>query len=309
VQGGLTKYSYTLVAIPRASSPASNQSAAAGTPNSSCNFATPGTGTYVSSLCFVDFSPWATLTPASGETWSCNASGTPAGALAVSSPIANTPYTLDFCVSIASTTAAGTAITGAVSATDSGEGSTTYSGYNGVVASALPTYYAAPVSEAYLGNNGFYTGVAGDPALYTVSPTVTATVTITQIQVVDGSGDAASDWELVSGDAESTDSNPESITWTAGWSAQSSVPSSNQVLEVLPNSATSTYGNACPGLNGVGGGDLTGVGTQTVFCGAAVQSDKTGTLMLEAQQPSNLTVTMYTAGGRQAMFLGLLLPS
>jgi hypothetical protein len=31
--------------------------------------------------------------------------------------------------------------------------------------------------------------------------------------------------------------------------------------------------------------------------------------MLEAQQPSNMTVTMYTNGGRQAMFLGLLLPS
>lgn len=308
-QGGLTKYSYTLVAVPRASSPSNNQSAATGTPNSSCNFATPGTGTYVSSLCFVDFSPWSTLTPASGETWTCNASGTPAGALAVSSPITNTPYTLDFCLSIASTTGAGTAITGAVSATDSGEGSTAYNGYNGVVASSLPTYYAAPTSEAFLGNNGFYTGVAGDPALYTAEPTDTSVVTITQIQVVDGSGDAASDWELVSGDAESTDSNPESITWAAGWSAQSTVPASNQVLEVLPNSATSPYGNACPGLNGVGGGDLTGVGTQTVVCNALTSSDKTGTLMLEAQQPSNLTVTMYTNGGRQAMFLGLLLPS
>jgi hypothetical protein len=173
----------------------------------------------------------------------------------------------------------------------------------------LPTYYAAPTSEAFLGNNGFYTGVAGDPALYTAEPTDTSVVTITQIQVVDGSGDAASDWELVSGDAESTDSNPESITWAAGWSAQSTVPASNQVLEVLPNSATSPYGNACPGLNGVGGGDLTGVGTQTVVCNALTSSDKTGTLMLEAQQPSNLTVTMYTNGGRQAMFLGLLLPS
>jgi hypothetical protein len=59
----------------------------------------------------------------------------------------------------------------------------------------------------------------------------------------------------------------------------------------------------------VGGGDLTGVGTQTVVCNALTSSDKTGTLMLEAQQPSNLTVTMYTNGGRQAMFLGLLLPS
>jgi hypothetical protein len=173
----------------------------------------------------------------------------------------------------------------------------------------LPTYYAAPTSEAFLGNNGFYTGVAGDPALYTAEPTDTSIVTITQIQVVDGSGAAASDWELVSGDAESTDSNPESLTWTASWNAQSTVPSSNQVLNVLPNSATSQYGNACPGLDGAGGGDLTGVGAQTVYCTAAVSSDKTGTLMLEAQQPSSMTVTMYTNGGRQAMFLGLLLPS
>jgi hypothetical protein len=308
VQGGLTKYSYTLVATPRASSPANNEASTAATPNSSCNFATPGTGTYVSSLCFVDFSPWATLTAPIGESWSCNASGTPAGALAVAAPIANTPYTLDFCLSVSSVTSGGAAITGSVSSTDPGEGSTSYSGYNGVVASALPTYYSPPASEAFLGNNGFYTGVAGDPALYTVTPAV-STVTITQIQVIDGSGDAASDWELVSGDAESTDNNPESMKWTAGWNAQSTVPASNQVLNVLPNSSTSTYGNACPGADGVGGGDLTGAGTQTVTCGALVPSDKTGTLMLEAQQPTSLTAVMSTAGGRQAIFLGLLLPS
>ena len=112
----------------------------------------------------------------------------------MASPIANTPYTLDFCLSISSKTSSGTAITGALSSTDSGEGSTSYSGYNGVVASALPTYYSPPTSEAFLGNNGFYTGVPGDPALDTVSPTVTSIVTITQIQVVDGSGDLASDW-------------------------------------------------------------------------------------------------------------------
>jgi hypothetical protein len=164
----------------------------------------------------------------------------------------------------------------------------------------MPTYYDAPTSEAFLGNNGFYTGVPGDPALYTADNGSTAIVTITQIQVTDSNGNPASGWTLVTGDAESTDSNNESLTFTTG--------SSGPKLNLLPNSPTSPLGNACPDTNGNGGGDLTGLGSQTVKCWAGVSTDKTGTLMLGAQEPSSLTVTL-VAGGLEAMFLGVLLPS
>ena len=44
-----------------------------------------------------------------------------------------------------------------------------YTGSN-VVPAAIPTYYNPGAngynSEAYLGNNGFYTGISGNPALY-----------------------------------------------------------------------------------------------------------------------------------------------
>ena len=301
VQGGLSKYSYTLVAVPQASSPAVAQSTTA-TPNSSCGFATPGTGTYASSLCFVDFSAWGTQQGPTGQTWTCNASGTPSGALAMSSAIANTPYTLDFCLSIASTDGNGNSVSG------------TGNEHDGVDAVPLPTYYDPPQSEAFLGNNGFYTGVPGDPALYTVPPVNTSIVTITQIQVLDSNGNPATGWELVTGDAESTDANPESLTWSASWNSQSTVPAPDQFLNLLPNSPTSPYGNACPNSSGVGGGDLTAIPATTVTCTASpvngqIGTDKTGTVMLWALAPSDLTVTMYTKGGLQAMFLGLLLPS
>ena len=45
----------------------------------------------------------------------------------------------------------------------------------------------------------------------------------------------------------------------------------------------------------------------TVKCASSVTSDKTGTLMLEAQAPTSLTVTMKGAG-LEAVFVGVLLP-
>ncbi len=114
---------------------------------------------------------------------------------------------------------------------------------------AIPTYFAPPTSEAFLGNNGFYTGIPAHPALYQTS-SGTTTVTITNIQVLDSNGNPASGWELVTGDAESTDAG-ESLSWT-----------SNKALNGLPNtnSATAPYGNACayPSMSRRGG--LDGVG-------------------------------------------------
>ena len=103
-------------------------------------------------------------------------------------------------------------------------------------------------------------------------------------------------WSLVTGDAESTDSS-ESITWTA-----------DQNLSLLPNTTNSPVGNACqstpPNINTT---YLTGVGTKTVKCSSTISEDHTGTVMLQATTPKTLTVTL-VGTGLQAMFLGVLLP-
>ena len=148
-QGGQSKYSYTLVAVPRQSSPQSAQPTVTASPNSGCGFATPGTGTYASTLCFVDFTDWGTQTAATGLT--C-----PAGALPMSAPIARTPYTLSFCISVSSKDGSGNTIAGSITGTRPGEGPATYKGFNDLLAVPMPTYYAAPTSEAFLGNNGCY---------------------------------------------------------------------------------------------------------------------------------------------------------
>jgi prepilin-type N-terminal cleavage/methylation domain-containing protein len=266
-----SKFTYTLFSVPRTSVSAS-QLTGVGTPTASCNFATPTTGTYASTLCFVDFSTYNYLS----ASHTCQT---------MTAAIVNTPYTLSFCIlsSVLPTPSTGracSATTGPIYAAT-------------VIPCPLPTYFDAPTSEAFLGNNGFYTGVPGDPALYENAEGSTATVTITKIQLLNSNGNPATGWELITGDAESTDSG-ESMTWT-----------SDQLLNLLPNSPTSPYGNACPYPNP--GQGLTGVGTSDVTCKASVSSDKTGTVMLEAAAPTQLTVQM-VGTGLEAMFMGVLLP-
>jgi prepilin-type N-terminal cleavage/methylation domain-containing protein len=251
-------YTFTLTGYPAAGASSTGQSTSSQTSTTTCNFASAGTGTYASSLCFVDFT-------------SFGQSGSPTcatGGQKVSASIFNTPYNIAFCI------------------TDTG---------GAVAGAAIPTYYDPPTSEAFLGNNGFYTGIPGNPAIYQTVEGTTSVVTITQIQVLDGNGNAASGWELVAGDAESSDAG-ESITWT-----------SNQTMSLLPNTPTSSYGNDC-GTTTPGVTSLTGLGTTTVTCTASVSSDKTGTVMLEALNPTSMTVTL-VGSGLQAMFLGVLLPS
>jgi hypothetical protein len=197
---------------------------------------------------------------------------------------------------VSSVTSAGLPITGSIAAPVAHgkiNGTTTGGGFNGVSAVSLPTYNDYPESEAFLGNNGFYTGVQGNPALYSEVEGSTATVQLIDIKVLDAVGNRATGWGLVTGDAESTDKG-ESMTWT-----------SDQPLSLIPNSPTSAIGNACAAPVAPDG--LSGVGTTTVECQATVDSDKTGTVMLQAPAPTTLTVTM-VGSGLEAVFLGLLLP-
>ncbi len=177
-----SNYFYQLVGVPIAAASSTNL-AAPSSPSTGIGFATPDPQSYYAqTLGFVNFAPWNTLTQASGLANYCPspaASPTdPSGYLAISAGVANTPYTLNFCMKVSSNEPAGP--TSAPAAC----GVAARSGYNDITAVPLPTYSCPPGSEAFLGNNGFYTGVPGDPALYTVTEGSTATVTITNIELL-----------------------------------------------------------------------------------------------------------------------------
>jgi prepilin-type N-terminal cleavage/methylation domain-containing protein len=251
ITGSATTYRYSEVAVPGES--ANSTFGIVTPPPTTCGFATLGTGTYASSLCFVDFSQY---NPAQAAAPVCQP---------ISQGIINTPFTMTFCLSVSGVP---------------------------VAPASIPTYTNPPTSEAFLGNNGFYTGIPGNPALYQKA-LGTSTVTLTNINVLDANGKPATGWEIVTGDAESTDKS-ESMTWT-----------SDKVLHLIPNSSASPIGNACAAPDSPDG--LTGVDTTNVECAATVSSDKTGTVMLKAAAPTTLTVQM-VGNGLEAMFIGLLLP-
>ena len=212
--------------------------AAAATTTSTCGFATPGTGTYASTLCWFDLSGYNQSLAASpsGQTMSI---ALPGG------------YVITFTLNV--------------------------SGSLPVTPAAFPSF-----GDAYLGNDGHYTGVPGKPALYqTKSGTTTAT--LSNINVVDANGTTMTGYAFVGADAESTDSG-ESITWKAS----------------TPLTLISSIGNACNS-----GALLTGVGTTSVTCAATVSGHKTGTPILAAQAPSSFSQTMI-GSGLQAVAFGVL---
>lgn len=271
-------YSYTLDAVPADSSAAvsSGQPIATGA-TTTCGFATPGTGTYASTLCFVDFS---LLKTASNMTAATN------GGLEISVALPNN-YTMYFNLSISG------------------------SPLNAV---AFPTWPGAFLGNS-IGGTPFYIGVPGDPALYQYESGSTDTISVTGITVVNPQGVAATGWEAIGADAETTDPG-EYITYT-----------SNEDLSLLPNTPTSPLGDACNEPsgsseanpdeaasgqsidNGVGTG-LTGLGTTTVECQSTWQAGgatpRTGTSMVWAATPTSLSATIHGAG-LQGYAFGLLL--
>jgi len=166
---------------------------------------------------------------------------------------------------------------------------------------AVP-WYLPTWPEAFLGNSiggtPFYTGIPGDPALYQrVEGSTPSVITLSNIAVVSPTGVLASGWQMITADAESTDVG-ESMTWK----------SSPSKLFVIPNGEpgqTQPVGNACQ--NGAG---LTGSGTQTVVCSGGnseTGATKTGTAMMYASQPTQMSVTM-VGTGLEAVAFGMLLP-
>ncbi len=165
-------------------------------------------------------------------------------------------------------------------------------------------------------------------------------MTFTAVQVLDAAGQAATGWTLVTGDAESTDTN-EWIEWsntTGGlnWS-------------ILPNDGSSDlWGNACysdKDVNNSGALAWTGpvpattqavgtpssgppssanattlsvnsttfaTGVPSVLCESDQQLNKTGTMMLQAQEPTGSSApqsmsTTMNGAGLEAIFVGILL--
>ena len=147
-----------------------------------------------------------------------------------------------------------------------------------VAATSFPTF-----TDAFLGNNGHYTGVSGRPALNQTTRGTTTTATLDGITVTGPGGVPETGYAFVGADAESTD-RKESITWTAN----------------TPFTLLEPVGNACNS-----GSRLTGVGTKTVTCSASVSNTKTGTAMLAAQAPSSIAQEM-VGGGHQGVAFGVL---
>jgi prepilin-type N-terminal cleavage/methylation domain-containing protein len=304
-----SSYSYTVTALPVATGN-SNALAQVSTPTTGCDFAVQTSGTYAGTLCFVDMSPWNAFPQVGATGFTCN--GPQSGfstPLAMSANISNTPFTLQFCVSV-NATLNGNQLTGQTQSPTGACGVSPGAGVDDIKATAFPTYTCpgsnGTGSEAFLGNNGFYTGVTGAPALYTQEEGSLAVINITNIELLSSTGDPATGWELVTGDAESTDGSSEYQIWQ-----------SNQPLSLLPNSSNSPVGNACgsfgqyapPNYNPTTSGLYFSPGNLTVECTNPTPqgANHTGTPMLEAATPSSLTVTL-KGSGLEATFLGVILP-
>jgi len=330
---GSGSYSYKLSGVPGASSSTGSASQIAGNQNlPGCNLAS--SGPYASTLCFVDFSSFLTTFTRPSNT--C----TP-----MKFAIADSPDLLQFCLSVSPTN------------------TTT------VEPQGVPTYDDVTQggnSQPYLGNNGFYQGIQGEPAIsQRPQPTdvcgtngqpactfagangALTTLKFTGIQVTNASGQPATNWVLVTGDAESTDSGE--------WNVYSNTTTPSPVTwQILPNSTTSLFGNSCydtqdsangnsglfkytgtvPPTDTTVGNPSNGTGLSandtaltvtasqpyslyqtnaaSVGCESDVQLDKTGALMLAAPEPSGSSAAQsmsitMQAGGYQAVFVGVLL--
>jgi hypothetical protein len=282
--GATGGYQFTLVA----SLPSSNQLVLQNAPvtnaaEAGCGYADITSGTYASSLCFIDFTA---LNANNGVLMT--AARSTCQELEVPLPGGSVLY---FCI----------AFSGAP-----------------VFPASLPTW----------NNDPFYPDVSGLPALYKLcegSDTNctqngqsysnnggNTTVTLTGITVVAPDGNPATGWELVSADAESTDGG-EWITWSSGtpmYSIPNNIPSEDNGVSPIGNACNSGAGVVATTNSGAttvpSSTFLAGTASATsVTCNGFSNGTKTGTLMVEAQQPTSMTITMLGTG-LEGISLGLL---
>ena len=250
------------------------------TANTQCGFAptqggTVQNGTYAQTLCLVDFSSF---------------NPNQVGCQQIVASIPGTGDSLSFCLST--------------------------SGNQPLEAAKLPTW-----PEAFLGNTiggaPFYTGIGcpdstpptdglGNPTPSCSSPALyqtdtgfgpTNTITVTNIAVTTATGAPATGWDFVSADAESTDVGEE-IIWT-----------SDKALSLVPNTPSSPYGNTCDNQPTYTNTGPLQNGPDQIICASGNNETgniKTGTVMVDALQPSTMTVYMKGAG-LEGVAMGLLI--
>ena len=310
VQEAKSAYNYTLSATPADGSSTAANALGGPTNGPTCGFALPGTGTYSSTLCFVGFTN-ALIQSAEGAGGSTCTGG--ATGVNVSAAVPG-GYTMKFCLTV-----------------------TLGNSNDVVIAKTFPTW-----PGAFLGNdiNGtpFYTGVGCadttptvtngqgttsciQPAIYEQTSGAIDTVTASNIVVLAPNGADATNYRVITADAETTDPG-ESLTWT------SSLPAGSPfTFSQVPDTSSSAEGDACNETNLTGsagqsvtnGAGLSGVGTARVTCVSTWQSGgaypRTGTVLLEVSPTTSggvtapVTISARLQGaGLQGMALGLLLP-
>jgi prepilin-type N-terminal cleavage/methylation domain-containing protein len=268
---GTSAYNYGLAASPRGSTPANAQTNVASPTATTCGFASANTGTYASSLCFIDFSSFNAAAAASPN---CEL---------MAASIPNTLYTINFCISVSGAP---------------------------VEAHDFPTWTNAFLGNTLVTGQPFYTGVPGNPAIYQTAGGTT-TVTVSDVKVTNGNGTPATGWSLVTGDAETTDASESiTWTSDQPFSLLPNSPGDPVGQNVASpveygacSAPTSPDGLTPQSL-------LTGGTSLTVECASTVSASnpRTGTVMLEAPAPSTLTDTL-VGSGLEGIFIGLLLPS
>jgi prepilin-type N-terminal cleavage/methylation domain-containing protein len=305
-------YTYSLVASPAASSSTSNSGSPVNTQaTTNCYKASPGTGPLANNLCFVDFTPL--LNPAYMAV-----AETPGTCLEMSASLGpNYNYDkLFFCISITE---------------PDGSNPTTGATPTNPEPWPVPTYTGAFFGNLVTVNTksyAFYTGIPGNPAIYERLKGNYAdltNVTFSNIKVVTGSNALATNWSIISADAESTDQSGatageyESLTWTTNPEAPLSVvPNDIPVLD--GTNQIYPAGNACLSDQTVSG-IVGGVGTATpnsITCNSVMSGEqetgnpKTGAAMVQATMPTTMTVNLVSGGagyqGLQGIVFGMYLP-
>jgi prepilin-type N-terminal cleavage/methylation domain-containing protein len=304
-------YTYTVVASPAASSSTNNSGSPVNTQaTTNCSKAAVGTGPLANNLCFVDFTPL--LNPAYMAV-----AETPGTCLEMSASL-GVNYDFDklfFCINISE---------------PNGSNPTTGATPTDPEPWPVPTY-----TGAFFGNlvtvsgksYAFYTGIPGNPAIYervkSNSYADLTNITFSNIKVVTGSNALATNWSIISADAESTDATNttagdyEGLTWTAD-KPLSVVPNDIPVLD--GTNQIYPAGNACLSDQTVSG-LVGGVGTSTpdsISCNPVMGSEqetgnqKTGAAMVAATMPTAMTVNLISGGpgypGLQGIVFGMYLP-
>jgi hypothetical protein len=272
-----------------------------------CYKADPGSGPLANNLCFVDFTPL--LNPAYMAV-----AETPGTCLEMSASLGpNYDYDkLFFCISITE---------------PNGSNPTTGATPTDPEPWPVPTY-----TGAFFGNlvtvsgksYAFYTGIPGNPAIYervkSNSYADLTNITFSDIKVVTGSNALATNWSIISADAESTDATTttagdyEGLTWTAD-KPLSVVPNDIPVLD--GTNQMYPAGNACLS-DQTTSGLVVNTATDSISCNPVMGSEqetgnqKTGAAMVEATTPNTLTVNMVSGGpgfpGLQGIVFGMYLP-